>query len=143
MIKSFRGKLDHNTTERIKLSTNDGLTGYRIVKMELMAHLPGTTNYENLVKLFSTPQETVDGTVDFTDPTLLGVAYLEGRNENHYQDQVSVIFDNIKFNQDIYITHFDVSTENKIVNYYIELEQVKLNINEATVATLKDMRGRE
>ena len=28
-------------------------------------------------------------------------------------------------------------------NYYIELEQIKLDLNEATVATLKDMRGRE
>ena len=26
-------------------------------------------------------------------------------------------------------------------NYYIELEQVKLDLNEATVATLKDMRA--
>ena len=29
----------------------------------------------------------------------------------------------------------------KTMNYYIELEQVKLDLNEATVATLKDMRG--
>jgi hypothetical protein len=29
------------------------------------------------------------------------------------------------------------------MNYYLELEQVKLDLNEATVATLKDMRGRE
>jgi hypothetical protein len=29
------------------------------------------------------------------------------------------------------------------MNYYIELEKVKLDLNEATVATLKDMRGRE
>ena len=44
------------------------------------------------------------------------------------------------FNQDIYITCY--STDNKI-NYYIELEQVPLSKDEATVATLKDMRGRE
>jgi hypothetical protein len=28
-------------------------------------------------------------------------------------------------------------------NYYLELEQIKLDLNQSTVATLKDMRGRE
>ena len=53
-----------------------------------------------------------------------------------------IIFDNTTINQDMFITHFDASV-GKPVNYYIELEQVKLDLNEATVATLKDMRGRE
>ena len=125
----------------IKLSTNTGTTGYRIAKFELMANLPGTTNYENVVKIYTVPQTTVNGTIDFSDNTLLGSAYLEGRNENHYQDAVSVIFDNVTFNQDIYLTHSDVSTEGKAVNYHIELEQVKLDLNENTVATTKDIRN--
>jgi hypothetical protein len=36
MIKSFRGKLADDQIETIRLSTNDGLTGYRIVKIQLM-----------------------------------------------------------------------------------------------------------
>ena len=53
-----------------------------------------------------------------------------------------IIFDDKIINQDIYVTHMDIGgSENN--NYYIELEQLSLNLSEATVATLKDMRGRE
>ena len=52
------------------------------------------------------------------------------------------MFDNVTFNQDIYVTHTDTNSAIPI-NYYIELEQRKIDLNEATVATLKDMRGRE
>ena len=44
------------------------------------------------------------------------------------------------FNQDIYITHVD-SDASAPINYYIELEQIKLDLNENTVATLKDIRN--
>ena len=40
--------------------------------------------------------------------------------------------------EDIYITCY--STDNR-VNYYIELEQVKLDLGEQTVATLRDIRN--
>ena len=51
------------------------------------------------------------------------------------------IFDNMTFNQDIYVTYKDDETAGKFINYYIELEQVKLDLNENTVATLKDIRN--
>ena len=44
------------------------------------------------------------------------------------------------FNQDIYIT-LRCHNAAADVNYYIELEQVKLDLNENTVATLKDIRN--
>ena len=44
------------------------------------------------------------------------------------------------FNQDIYVTMKDSST-GESCNYYIELEQMKLNLDEQTVATLKDIRN--
>jgi hypothetical protein len=43
------------------------------------------------------------------------------------------------FNQDIFITLGSQSGAS--CNYYIELEQVKLDLNENTVATLKDIRN--
>ena len=49
------------------------------------------------------------------------------------------IFDNTIVNQDIYITHSDIVGTTPC-NYYLELEQVKLDLNENTVATLKDIR---
>ena len=44
------------------------------------------------------------------------------------------------FNQDIYLTHLE-SQGSSAVNYYLELEQIKLDLNENTVATLKDIRN--
>ena len=44
------------------------------------------------------------------------------------------------FNQDIFVT-IDDSQNVAGANFYLELEQVKLSKDEATVATLKDMRA--
>ena len=41
----------------------------------------------------------------------------------------------------MFFTHQNTHADAGPVNYYIELEQVKLDLSEATVATLKDMRG--
>ena len=151
MKKSFRGRLADGALERIRLSTNNGLTGYQIVKFELMGHNPGDTSsgsYEHVVQIFTTENigtgvaRTASGTVDFTDPTLLAAGLCFANTSPQFNDETSVIFDNTKFNQDIFITHVNEDTATD-VNYYLELEQVKLSENEATVATLKDMRASE
>jgi len=58
-----------------------------------------------------------------------------------YPDDLNVVFDQEIFNQDIYVTQQCLQSGD--VNYYIELEQVKLNVDESTVATLKDIRNKE
>ena len=74
----------------------------------------------------------------FDDPTLLAAA--------RYVDRINVemseatIFDNMVFNQDITIQYKDADAATEI-NFYLELEQVTLSKDEATVATLKDMRA--
>lgn len=150
MIKTFRGLLADNEIRRIKLSTNDGLTGYKIVKFQLMGEKPAGENQESVVQIWSVdPENDVTlglialNEVNFESPTLLGAAYLEAAADAKTESQVqAIIFDQTKFNQDIYVSQKDSETGAKC-NYYIELEQVKLDLNEATVATLKDMRGRE
>jgi len=141
MIKTFRGLLAHGSEDTIVLHTNDGSTGYKIVKFEVMPNLPGSTYYENVVKIYKISQTSIDGTIDFSDNTLLGVAYNEGDANNIYRDGIIVSFDLEVFNQDIYITNNDGTGQNKPVNYYVELEQVKLDLNQNTVATLKDIRN--
>jgi len=146
MKKSFRGLLKDGEQQKIRLSTNDGLTGYRIVKLQLMPELPGTADSEHVVQVFTTERTaaipTASPSINFNDPTLVAAA-LTGNSTNITQNiSQSIIIDNMKFNQDIFITHTDAANAN-LVNYYLELEQIKLNINEGTVATLKDMRGRE
>ena len=140
MIKAFRGILATNGQETIRLGTVNGLTGYRIIKFQLMPALPGAATYENVVQLWKREQTATSAQIDFSNNALLAAAYLEGSSSPSEIDQLNVIFDNEVFNQDIFITHVD-GHASEDVNYYIELEQLKLDQSEAAVATLKDMRG--
>jgi len=143
-IKTFRGKIADGDQDTIVLHTNDGSVGYRIVKFELMSPEPGIINQESIVKIYkidqNVPTDAATGTIDFSDQTLLGAGYLESHDDHAYSDSVNIIFDSEIFNQDIYITHKEVKSANG-VNYYIELEQMNLDLNQNTVATLKDIRN--
>jgi hypothetical protein len=142
-IKSFRGQLADGAQQTIRLSTKNGMTGYRIKKFTCIATTPGVGGgHESVVKLYKVPQDTVNGTVDFRDATLLGVSYYTDQAAPTYNAQQMIIFDNDLFNQDIYITNADVDSTEPI-NYYIELEQVPLNQNAQSVATLRDIRANQ
>ncbi len=68
-IKSFRGKIAHDTIDTISLHTNNGSTGYKIVKFEIMPENPTTAEFENVVKIFSVLQATTSADIDFNDQT--------------------------------------------------------------------------
>tara|TARA_R110000824_G_scaffold381760_2_gene574650 strand:- start:50 stop:490 length:441 start_codon:yes stop_codon:yes gene_type:complete len=146
MIKSFRGRMEDGGQQTIRLSTNDGLMGYIVKKFRAIPQNVGTQSCEGIFQIFTTERSTVpttNATIDFTDPTLLGVVIARSTTDvGAYGSDDFWIFDNVKFNQDIFITYTD-NQGTEEANYYLELEQVKLDLNEATVATLKDMRGRE
>ena len=143
MIKSYRGLIADNAVDRIPLHTNDGKTGYRIVKFEIMGHRPGTTIQESIVKVFSVPQTAgATTTIDFGDVTLLAAAKLQQHDSSAYQFQQHVIFDNRTINQDIYVTHSDVDGTEP-VNYHLELEQVNLTQDQALVAIVKNLRNEQ
>jgi len=130
--------------DTIPLHTSDGSTGYRIVKFEIIGPEPGQDHQENIMKIYKVSQATIDNAVDFSDNTLLGVAYIMDNAGEQYPIATHIIFDQEVFNQDIYVTHVDVGAYNRACNYYIEhieLEQIKLSANENTVATLKDIRN--
>tara|TARA_R110002020_G_scaffold313784_1_gene529016 strand:- start:25 stop:486 length:462 start_codon:yes stop_codon:yes gene_type:complete len=148
-IKSFRGRLTSlnpaggfgtKDITTIKLATNNGSTGYRIVKFRLMAP-DASENVEGVVKIYKIPQTSIDGNIDFADNTLLAVGVISqsATDQTNPNDQ-EIYFDNEVFNQDIYIYNLGADYDAN-VNYYIELEQVKLDLNENTVATLKDIRN--
>jgi len=139
-IKSFRGIIADNAQDIISLHTNDGSTGYRIVKLQLISENPGQDTAEHVVKIYKTPQTSIDAIIDFSDNRLLGTAIYFGNSNPNYPQDTIIIFDGEVFNQDIYITHLEDNFNNP-VNYYIELEQMSLDLNESTVATLKDIRN--
>ena len=144
-IKSFRGKLADDAIEQIFLHTNTGSTGYRIKKFQIMPGNPTADNMEATVKIYKIPQTAASNTIDFEDQTLLAAAYIEnhdGTSAGFSNFTNAVIFDNEIFNQDIFITMAAGSGAGTDgVNYYFELEQIKLDLNENTVATLKDIRN--
>ena len=145
-IKSFRGQIADITTDTIVLHTNNGSTGYRIVKFEIMPAAPGTVSQETICKIFKIPQtSTPTGTIDFSDNTLLAAAYYQDSQSAGDNQATTIIFDNEIFNQDIFITNKDVSGNDPgaAINYHIELEQIKLSLDKNTVATLKDIRNIE
>ena len=144
MITTFKGKLADTQVETIRLSNNKGDIGYKIRKFQAMPEDPGAAIGEHTVQLFSVkPADDpyTSTTVNFDNPLLLGVVSLSTHSGNLLYNEV-IIFDNVTFNQDIFITHTDRAAS-AACNYYIELEQFKLAKDEAAVATLKDMRGRE
>ena len=144
-IKSFRGQIADGAVDVISLHTNTGSTGYRIKKFQIITSNPSAgSDYASIVKIYKIPQTTasVDGVVDFSDNTLMGVAWSSGDSATPNNFLETVVFDNEIVNQDIYITHSEI-VGTTASNYYIELEQVKLDIGQNTVATLKDIRNIE
>jgi len=141
MIKTFRGLIGDGLQDTIVLHTNDGSMGYRIVKFQVISQEPGGDNSEAVLKIYKVSQTSISTTVDFSDNTLLAVAFYRSHGSSSYPTDVVISFDNEIFNQDIYITLED--RENNKMNYYLELEQVKLDLNASTVATLKNLKNLE
>jgi len=141
MIKTYRGILADGGQDKINLKTNKGDIGYRIVKFQTMTKQPFAGDAaEHTCKIYKVAQTTIDGVVDFSDNTLLGVAIINNYTNGYSDPSIPVvIFDKEIFNQNIYITGIDTQGSQP-VNYYIELEQVKLNDNESTMATLQSLR---
>ena len=147
-IKTFRGLMKDNDQDTIVLHTNDGSIGYKIKDLRLMPNKPGDSDYEFICQVWKVEQAVniPGGTdlfakIDFSSQTLLAAATIEDFDTAAYIATTGqVIFDNEIFNQDIYVTMRDKNT-GEDCNYYLELEQIKLDLNENTVATLKDIRN--
>ena len=141
--KTFRGSIANDTETTIVLHTNNGATGYRIVKFDIINEKPSSQDYEQVYKIYKTSQgTTITNEIDLSDNTLLGVAFDNGQGGTPGRFYQSIIFDNEIFNQDIYVTMIAASGGGTTTgNFYIELEQTKLDLNENTVATLKDIRN--
>jgi len=149
-IKTFKGKFVNGTQDTVVLHTNNGNTGYRIKKLQLMPGIPGDTfEMEAVVQIFSIKQTTIPtggggdkATVDLSNQALLAVAYYQDNVSVSGNSSLDIIVDNMTFNQDVYVTFTNnVAADASECNYYMELEQVKLDLNENTVATLKDIRN--
>ena len=140
-IKSFRGQIASSDIDVVSLHTNTGSTGYKLMKLQCITNNPTAYDVEGVLKIYKISQSTATTDIDFSDQTLLAVSYNTFGNQPYEVNNVTTIFDNEIFNQDIYITYIDAGGNTRPMNYYFELEQVKLALDENTVATLKDIRN--
>jgi len=137
-IKTFRGLMQPDTIDTVSLHTNDGSIGYRIVKFQTVGQSITGTSHEAVLKIWKVPQTATSYTIDLSDQTLLAVIFNENNSAVAGEAETIIIFDHEIVNQDIYIT---CASTGGAMNYYIELEQMSLDLNENTVATLKDIRN--
>jgi len=137
-ILSYKGSIADGATETILLSTKKGEVGYRINKFEIMTQT--FVNAELFVQIWKDSGVTFTQ-IDFSDNRLLAAAQFSQSSASETNpDDTMIIFDREIFNQDIYITNTGVSNA-RTMNYYLELEVMKLDESQAMVATLKDIRN--
>ena len=139
MIKTFRGLLADGGQDRIRLQTIKGKVGYRIVKFVILTTTPSGDTWEHVVKVYTEKQTTINNEINFTDSSLLAVGYIS-QNDTLRGGFSQYIFDNMVFNQDIYVTQVDEAAGSQACNYYLELEVIPLDDAGAEYTTLKDLR---
>jgi len=129
------------TEEKLHLSTNDGLTGYRIKKFKVISTIPHNIDVAIVAKIRLTSDSNIGPTVNFEDTDLIAVNAYEDRSSGNLPTHETIIFDLETFNQDIFISMSDADGNTTPGNYYLELEQFKLDLNTSTYHTLKNIRS--
>jgi len=140
MIKTYRGILADGGQDKINLKTNRGDIGYKIVKFQVIQQNPGAAHAEAVVKIYKVKQTSIDAVINFSDGDLLAAIAYQKSDSVSYAGSEIIIFDNQIVNQDIYVTLDHASGHTEPMNYYLELEQISLNDNESTMATLQSLR---
>ena len=138
---SYRGTLPVGEQDIIRLRTNNGKTGYKITKFQLMSTTPGQNAAEYIGQIFNKDQTgSITDNVNFSDSNLLAVVFMNVDTNPAYVSGSNIIFDNVKTNQDIFVNITDAGGGTVACNYYIELESMALSDLEATHMTLQSIR---
>jgi len=142
VVKSYRGLVEDEGQDKIRLTTTDGRMGYRIKNFQIMGLSPVVDEIETVMKIYLKEQAlgTISLTVNFTDTDLIAAAITTSRaTARSYPINQLMILDNMIFNQDIYITMKDDSASTGC-NYILDLEEIKLSSAQAEVLIVKDLR---
>ena len=139
---SFRGQLPIGIQERIKLSTSNGKTGYKITKFQILSSTPGVGDVEFIAQIYKTNSlSNINTTPDFSNGSLLAVVYYQDDSSISHSSSTDIIFDKVMFNQDIFVNVSDANGGTKPCNYYIELEAMAITDIQSTELTLKALRN--
>jgi len=127
-MHSFRGFLASGAQQRIRIQGATGTVAWRITKFELMGTTPGANSPEHVAKIYREEQTSITGTVDFRQDELLAVALWHKSSNIQYPTTDDVIFDNVLFVRNIYVSQIDIASGVLgDCNYYVELEEVKVS----------------
>tara|TARA_Y100001938_G_C7880145_1_gene324600 strand:- start:86 stop:523 length:438 start_codon:yes stop_codon:yes gene_type:complete len=134
MIKTFKGLIANATQHKISLSGGEEDKGFRISEFHVMPNKPITNSQEALVQIWKVKQDpaALSSEVDFSNDELLGTAiWSNNATTENYPEDLTVMFDDLVLNQDIYITCNEVS--GRSMNYYLKLEEVTMSKGEQAV----------
>jgi len=133
-VHSFRGLLADGGQDEINLERQNVNLAYRVIKFSVMG-IDSNENIESVLKIYREEQTSIDDAINFTDGDLLGAALIsQSATSQNYPDDTSIIFDNILFSRNIYVT-LKGGDYTASVNYYIEIEEVP--VGAATLMQLK------
>jgi len=130
-IHSFRGLLDGATgasrEQTINIEGSVGSIAWRIIKFDIIPQAFNTDLSEAVVQVY---RESLRGatpplTIDFEDTNLLAAGLWTSNTTGQSNPfNKNIIFDNALFVRNIHVSH--QCAQNSSMNYYIELEEVKV-----------------
>ena len=127
-VHSFKGMLEHGGQAKIGIQGSVGAIAWRITKFQIMGTTPGANSPEHVAKIYREHQTSIDGTVDFRQDELLGVALWHKSSNVQYPTTDDIIFDNALFVRNVYVSQTDIASGVLgDCSYYIELEEVKVS----------------
>ena len=124
-VHSFRGILADSEERKIRIQGPVGAIAWRVTKFQIITKAPGTATLMHVVKIYRETQSSITGTVDFSDAELLGCAANQGLQAGN--SDIQIIFDNDIFVRNIFVSAKEIVGASGEVNYYIELEEVKVS----------------
>jgi len=140
-IKTFRGELQTGGLDTIRITHKDGKTGYKVKTFEVMPTTGENSLVEGIIQIFTIRQPAAPEAIHFGNNTLIAAATYGDDSNNSYRFAKAIIFDQVTFNQDIFIYYYNSAGGTVVMNYFIELEQIPLDDVEATAVILKNFRN--
>jgi hypothetical protein len=125
-MHSFRGLLADGDQRKIRIQGPVGAIAWRITKFQVIGSAPGAANYEATTTISREEITTPLATINLEDDNILGVAFYSGNAASfNYPTSQVIIFDNALFVRNIWVSLDDLQSNS--MNYYIELEEVKVS----------------
>ena len=124
---------------KVHYSVSSSSEGSSIHKLELMP-IDADEDVESVLQIFATDPGTASNDINFADSTLLAAGVIRAGTGVSQPLTVTTVFENEKFNQNIFVT-LKGNSYTRDVNYYLELKESKLSLDEQTVATLTNIRN--